>query len=75
MIRNAQGAHVQAPGPAPIEAEGDEIVYEITFDLLDAGLAGTDAEHMSDMGDSRRDDTSDVVMSTDTEADGPRYPT
>jgi len=75
MIRNAQDAHVQAAGPALIEAEGDEIVYEITFDLADAGLAGTDAEHMSDMGDSRRDDASAVVMSTDFEADGRRYPT
>ena len=70
MIRNAQDAHVQAAGPALIEAEGDEIVYEITFDLPDAGLAGTDAEHMSDMGDSRRDDASAVVMGADDEADG-----
>ena len=75
MIRNAQGAHVQAPVPAPIEAKGDEIIYEITFDLLDAGLTGTDVEHMSDMGDSRRDDTSAVVMSANTEADGRCYPT
>ena len=75
MIRNAQGAHVQAPGPALIEADGDEIVYEITFDLPDAGLNGTIAENMSDMGDSRRDDASAVVMSADDEADGRRYPT
>jgi len=75
MIRNAQDAHVQAAGPALIEAEGDEIVYEITFDLPDAGLAGTDAEHMSDMGDSRRDDASAVVMSADIEANGRCYPT
>ena len=75
MIRNAQGAHVQAPGPALIEADGDEIVYEITFDLPDAGLNGTIAENMSDMGDSRRDDASAVVMSADDEADGQRYPT
>ena len=44
MIRNAQGAHVQAPGPALIKADGDEIVYELTFNLPDAGLNGTDAE-------------------------------
>ena len=75
MIRNAQGAQAQAPGPALIEAEGNEIVYELTFDLPDAGLAGTDTEHMSDMGDSRRDDTSAVMMSANTEADGRRYPT
>ena len=75
MIWNAQGTHVQAPGPALIEADGDEIVYEITFDLPDAGLTGTVAENMSVMGDSRRDDVSAVVMSADNEADGRRYPT
>ncbi len=75
MIRNPQDAHVQAPGPALIEADGDEIVYELTFDLPDAGLNGTDAENMSNMGDSRRDDASAVVMGADDEADGRRYPT
>ena len=45
MIRNAQaqGGQVQAPGPALIDANKDEIVYELTFDLPDAGLNGTDA--------------------------------
>ena len=75
MIRNAQGAQAQAPGPALIEAEGNEIVYELTFDLPDAGLQGTIAEDMSDMGDRRRDDASAVVMGADDEADGRRYPT
>ncbi len=70
MIRNAQGAHVQAPGPALIEAARDEIVYELTFDLPDAGLKGTDAENMSDMGDSRQDDASAVVMGAVNKADG-----
>ena len=58
MIRNAQGAHVQAPGPALIKADEDESIYELTFDLPGAGLNGTDAENMSDMGDSRQDDAS-----------------
>jgi hypothetical protein len=75
MIRNAQGAHVQAPGPALIEAARDEIVYELTFDLPDAGLNGTDTENMSDMGDSRQDDASAVVMGAVNKADGRRYPT
>ncbi len=75
MIRNAQGDNVQATGPALVEADKDEIVYELTFDLPDAGLHGTDTENMSDMGDSRRDDTSGVVMGGDNEAAGRRYPT
>ena len=37
MIPNAQGEHAHAagpgPGPALIEANEDEIVYELTFDL------------------------------------------
>jgi hypothetical protein len=28
-----------APGPALIDANEDEIIYKLTFDLLDAGLA------------------------------------
>ena len=40
MIRNAQaqGEHAQAPGPALIDADEDEIVYKLTFDLPDADL-------------------------------------
>ncbi len=75
MIRNAQGAHAQAPGQALIEADGNEIIYELTLDLPDAGLHGTVAEDMSDMGDSRQDDASTVVMSADDAADGRCYPT
>ena len=75
MIRNAQGAQAQAPGPALIEAEGNEIVYELTFDLPDAGLHDNDAKHVSDMGDSQRDDTSTVVMGADDETASRRYPT
>ncbi len=75
MIRNAQGDHVQATDPALVEANEDKIVYELTFDLQDAGLHGDDTGNMSDMGDSRRDDTSGVVMGGDDEAAGRRYPT
>ena len=70
MIRNAQGEHAQAPGPALIDANEDEIVYELTFDLPDNGLNGNDTENMSDMGDSRQDDTSAVVMGADNAAAG-----
>ena len=77
MIRNAQaqGEHAQAPGPALIDSDKDKIVYELTFNLPDAGLNGNDTENMSDMGDSRQDDTSAVVMGTKDEATGQRYPT
>jgi len=75
MIWNAQGAHVQSPGPALIKADEDEIIYELTFDLPGAGLNGTNAENMSDMGDSRQDDVAAVVMGADGKADGRRYPT
>ena len=34
----AQRASVVAAGPAPIEADNNEIVYEITFDMPDDGL-------------------------------------
>ena len=75
MIRNAQDGHAQAPGPALIDADKDKIIYKLTFDLLDAGLNGTDTENMSDMGNSRRDDASAVVMGADDEATGRCYPT
>ncbi len=45
MIRDAQGNAVpQAPGPA-LTADKDEVIYELTFNLPDAGLgvvAGSD---------------------------------
>jgi hypothetical protein len=77
MIRNAQaqGEHAQAPGPALIDADEDKIVCELTFDLPEAGLNGNDTKNMSDMGDSRGDDTSAVVMGAKDEATGRRYPT
>ena len=77
MIRIAQGEHACEPstGPALGAADEDEIVYELTFDLPDAGLHDNDAEHVSDMGDSQRDDTSTVVMGADDETASQRYPT
>jgi hypothetical protein len=77
MIRIAQGEHARKPStdPALVEADEDEIVYELTFDLPDAGLHNNDTEHVSDMGDSQRDDTSTVVMGADDETASRRYPT
>jgi hypothetical protein len=53
MVRNAQGGHAQAQGPALIDANEDKIVYKLTFNLPDASLNGNDAKNMSDMGNSR----------------------
>jgi hypothetical protein len=39
-LQAAQQRPEPTAGPALIEAANDEIVYEITFDLPDAGLAG-----------------------------------
>ncbi len=51
MIRNAQGEHAREPstGPELVEADEDELVYEITFDLPDGGLHDNNAKHVSDM--------------------------
>jgi hypothetical protein len=40
-LRAAHAAEAQpvAPGPALIDADGDKIIYELMFDLPDAGLA------------------------------------
>jgi hypothetical protein len=40
-LRAARAVEAQpvAPGPASIDADEDEIIYELTFDLPDAGLA------------------------------------
>jgi hypothetical protein len=39
-LRSAQAAVDAPPGPTLIEADADKIMYEITFDLPDAGLVG-----------------------------------
>ena len=75
MIWNAQGEHVHVTGPALIEADEDEIVYELTFDLPDAGLTNIETDNMSNMGNSRQDDVSAVVMGADNKASGQYYPT
>ncbi len=39
-LRSVQAAMDAPPGPTLIEADADKILYEITFDLPDAGLVG-----------------------------------
>ncbi len=39
----AEYEHVHNPGPAIIDANNDEIVYEITYDLPDTGVHGDNA--------------------------------
>ena len=73
LIRNARGEQVQMTGPAVVEADEDELVYELTFDLPDAGLPNAQINAVGDMGEDRRDDESAVVMTGDDE--GRRYPT
>ena len=76
MIRNAWGGDIlPAGGPALIEADGDEIVYELTFDLPDAGFGVPGAGDMLEIGNNRRDDASTVVMAANDDTVGQRYPT
>ena len=39
-LQAAQQVREPGPGPAVVEAKEDKIVYKITFNLPDAGLAG-----------------------------------
>jgi hypothetical protein len=65
-------------GPAIIDAEDDKIVYELTFDLPDAGLPPADGDAAVVLGDDRNDNTA-AVIPVDTTAKGAatgrRYPT
>jgi hypothetical protein len=63
MIRNARGGDIPpAGGPTLIEANGDEIVYELMFDLPDARFGAPGADDTSEIGNNRQDDASTVVM-------------
>ena len=71
MIRNARGGDIPpAGGPALIEADGDEIVYELTFDLPDTGFGIPGAADTLEMGDDRRDDASTVVTAANEDTVG-----
>jgi len=59
------------------EADNNELVYELTFDLPDAGLGPTDGNPTMILGEDRYDNTP-VMIAEDTEdspSDGRRYPT
>ena len=56
-------------GPAIIDAEDDEIVYELTFDLPDAGLQPMTGDAAVVLGDNRNDNTA-AVIPVDTTAEG-----
>jgi hypothetical protein len=45
------------PGPAMVEANEDELVYELTFDLPDAGLGPTQGNQTMILGEDRNDNT------------------
>ena len=65
------------PAPAVVEAEDDELVYEITLDLPDAGLGLMNGNPAMILGEDRNDNTP-VAIAEDTEdtpTDGQRYPT
>ena len=56
------------PGPAMVEANEDELVYKLTFDLPDAGLQPTDGDAVVVLGDDRNDNTA-VEIPVDTAAE------
>ena len=56
-------------GPAIIDAEDDEIVYELTFNLPDAGLQPMNGDAAVVLGDDRNDNTA-AVIPVDTTAEG-----
>ncbi len=82
-LRTAQEAASNAPGgvhqPAVVEADEDKIVYEITFDLPDAGLPGEGQSQLEvPLGNDRDDTTTAAIIPVDADApDVPlqRYPT
>jgi hypothetical protein len=74
-IRRAREHDLPNPGgPTLVEADKDEIVYELTFDLRDAGLAPAFGAPGEPLGDER-DDTLVAAVPTDNDASvGRRYP-
>jgi hypothetical protein len=73
MIRRAHGNDNGPRGAALVEADENEIVYEITFDLPDAGLVPPDPRDLLPFGDNRDDTTEPAVIPQDVKG-GRRYP-
>ena len=64
------------PEPAMVEANEDELVYELTFDLPDAGLGPTQGNQTMIVGEDRNDNTPiTIAEDTDSPSDGQRSPT
>jgi hypothetical protein len=64
------------PGPAMVEANEDELIYELTFDLPDAGLGPTQGNQTMILGEDRNDNTPiTIAEDTDSPSDGRRSPT
>ena len=78
-IRAALGAAAEHSTPAVIESNKDELVYEVTFELPDAGLVPIANNFAVPLGDNRDDTlvTPIVVDDIDAVQDAPasRYPT
>jgi hypothetical protein len=70
-----EGEHNQLQGPALVEADDKEIVYEITFDLPDAGLPVVDEG--AQLADNRDNTINTPVVPKDDMANvgGQCYPT
>ena len=62
--------------PPLVEANNDELVYEITFDIPDAGLLPPDDDPGEFLGDESNDTLIEAVPGADDEtaAVGRRYP-
>ena len=74
-LRQARGNNLsQAQGPALLDTDKDELVYKITFDVLDAGLLPVDDSEP--LGDDSDDTLIAAVPGADADADtvGRRYP-
>ena len=73
VIRRAHGIEDKPQGAALVEADDDEIIYEITFDLPDAGLVPPGPPDLLPLGDNRNDTAEPAVIPQDIE-EGRRNP-
>ncbi len=78
MIRRAQGGPIDdiaQGGPALVEADADELVYELEFELPDAGLPAHPVADDVSLGDDRDDANVPVIIPQDQDDPvGRRYP-
>ncbi len=78
-IRAALGAAAEHSAPAVIESNEDKLVYEVTFELPDAGLVPIADNFAVPLGDDRDDTLVAPIVVDDVDgvqdAPAPRYPT